>query len=127
MSNELYLSRVKELLADCLDIEDKDELTGQTRFFAEYEVESTEILELTFCLEREYDITIGEGEFWSCVSMIANNGMFDDNGFSEEGREIVHKYFDIPDSTLNRMKSPFDIYNQITINDLVLFIAKKLQ
>lgn len=62
--------KVKELLSKVLDIEE-DEMQLDTLLFKELAIESAETLEITFRLEQEFSISIGEAEFWNIANLIA--------------------------------------------------------
>lgn len=118
--------RVIDLLAKVIDIE-KDEMNPNTLLFKELAIESAETLEITFRLEQEFNISIGEGEFWNIANLIANEDMLVDGKFTEEAVKLVKENISITDEQIKQIKSPFEIYDYISIQDLVDYLAKKLQ
>lgn len=116
--------RVIDLLANVLEVE-KEELKPDTLLFKELAIESAETLEITFRLEQEFDISIGEGEFWNIANLIANEDMINNGEFTEEAKNLIKENFSISDSELENIHSPFEIYDYISINDLVNYLEKK--
>ena len=124
LSKDTVLEKTKEILADSLDLEE-DEIHLESLLFTEFNIESTETLEITFRIEQEFDFVMAESEFWNIPGLIANEGLFDGQ-FSDEAKKLVDEYFDIPEEKLNSVESPFDLYNLISVNDLVNYIMKKI-
>jgi len=54
-------TRVKKVIAEVLEIE-SDSITKDGDFIDEYDADSLKVLELLASLEKEFDITIPEGE-----------------------------------------------------------------
>ncbi len=117
--------KVKELLSKVLDIEE-DEMQLDTLFFKELAIESAETLEITFRLEQEFSISIGEAEFWNIANLIANEDMIVDGNFTEEAKTLIKENISITDSEIEELHSPFEIYDYISVKDLVDYLEKKL-
>lgn len=118
--------KVIELLAKVLDVE-VDEMQPDTLLFKELSIESAETLEITFRLEQEFQISIGEGEFWNIANLIANEDMIVDGKFTGEAYKLIKDNLSISDEDIRKIKSPFEIYDYITIQDMVNYLHKKLQ
>ena len=117
--------KVKELLSKVLDIEE-DEMQLDTLLFKELAIESAETLEITFRLEQEFSISIGEVEFWNIANLIANEDMIVDGNFTEEAKTLIKENISITDSEIEELHSPFEIYDYISVKDLVDYLEKKL-
>lgn len=117
--------KVKELLSKVLDIEE-DEMQLDTLLFKELATESAETLEITFRLEQEFSISIGEAEFWNIANLIANEDMIVDGNFTEEAKTLIKENISITDSEIEELHSPFEIYDYISVKDLVDYLEKKL-
>ena len=117
--------KVKELLSKVLDIEE-DEMQLDTLLFKELAIESAETLEITFRLEQEFSISIGEAEFWNIANLIANEDMIVDGNFTEEAKTLIKENISITDSEIEELHSPFEIYDYISVKDLVDYLEKKL-
>lgn len=117
--------KVKELLSNVLDIEE-DEMQLDTLLFKELAIESAETLEITFRLEQEFSISIGEAEFWNIANLIANEDMIVDGNFTEEAKTLIKENISITDSEIEELHSPFEIYDYISVKDLVDYLEKKL-
>ena len=117
--------KVKELLSKVLDIEE-DEMQLDTLLFKELAIESAETLEITFRLEQEFSISIGEAEFWNIANLIANEDMIVDGNFTEEAKTLNKENISITDSEIEELHSPFEIYDYISVKDLVDYLEKKL-
>ncbi|MBU3093580.1 hypothetical protein KPL35_16090 [Clostridium sp. CF011] len=118
--------KVMELLAKVLDFE-KDEMSPESLLFKELSIESVETLEITFRIEQEFGISIGEGEFWNIANLIANQGMITDGKFTEEAVKLIKENISITDDQIDKIKSPFEIYEYVSIQDLINYLAKKLE
>ena len=118
--------KVKELLSKVLDIEE-DEMQLDTLLFKELAIESAETLEITFRLEQEFSISIGEAEFWNIANLIANEDMIVDGNFTEEAKTLIKENISITDSEIEELHSPFEIYDYISVKDLVDYLEKKLK
>lgn len=116
--------KVIDLLANVLEVE-KEDLKPDTLLFKELAIESAETLEITFRLEQEFDISIGEGEFWNIANLIANEDMINNGKFTDEAKDLIKDNFSISDSELEKIHSPFEIYDYISIDDLVNYLVKK--
>ena len=117
--------KVMELLSKVLDIEE-DEMQLDTLLFKELAIESAETLEITFRLEQEFSISIGEAEFWNIANLIANEDMIVDGNFTEEAKTLIKENISITDSEIEELHSPFEIYDYISVKDLVDYLEKKL-
>lgn len=84
--------KVKGLLSKVLDIEE-DEMQLDTLLFKELAIESAETLEITFRLEQEFSISIGEAEFWNIANLIANEDMIVDGNFTEEAKPLLKRIY----------------------------------
>ncbi len=116
------LEKVREIISDCIDI-DIDDIKGESLIFKELNIESVDVLEITFRVEQEFDLTMGEGDFWNIATFLANDEEFK-NGLNDEARARINKEFAFSDEVTASLKSPFDIYDYITVNDLVNYIIK---
>lgn len=125
MNIEEVSKKVIDLLIKVLDVE-SDEIKLESLLFSELDVESAEILEITFRVEREFNISIGEGEFWNIADVIANEGMFENGKFSDEAKKLIKENINVSDEEIDKLSSPFQVYDYISIKDLVDFIYKKL-
>lgn len=115
--------KVKAVLSESLDIE-VDEIEMQHLLFLNFNIESTEILEITFRLEQEFNFEMGDDEFWNIASKIANEGLY--NGkFSDEAIRLIQKNFNISEEVIQGLDSPFSLYNHITVQDLVNYATSK--
>ena len=69
LSKEFLLEKVQSILSKSLDIDTKD-ITQSSLFFTEFNIESTEIMEITFRIEQEFNFTMSQNEFWNIASYI---------------------------------------------------------
>jgi len=123
---EELTKKVMDLLAKASDFE-KDEMSSESLLFKELAIESAETLEITFRIEQEFGISIGEGEFWNIANLIANQGMIADGKFTEDAVKLIKENISITDEQIEKISSPFEIYDYITIQDLINYLAKKLE
>lgn len=115
--------KVKAVLSESLDIE-VDEIEMNHLLFLNFNIESTEILEITFRLEQEFNFVMGDDEFWNIASKIANEGLY--NGtFSDEAIRLIQMNFNISEEVIQGLDSPFSLYNHITVQDLVNYAMSK--
>lgn len=124
--NKELTKKVIELLAKVLDV-DEDEMQPDTLLFKELAIESAETLEITFRLEQEFNISIGEGEFWNIANLIANEDMIVDGKFTDEAVALIKENMSITDEEIKKIHSPFEIYDYISIRDLINYLDKKIQ
>ncbi|EGD47353.1 phosphopantetheine-binding protein [Ruminiclostridium papyrosolvens DSM 2782] len=123
---EELTQKVMDLLVKASDFE-KDEMSPESLLFKELAIESAETLEITFRIEQEFGISIGEGEFWNIANLIANQGMIVDGKFSEDAIKLIKDNVSITDEQIEKIKSPFEIYDYIKIQDLINYLAKKIK
>ncbi len=123
---EELTQKVMDLLVKASDFE-KDEMSPESLLFKELAIESAETLEITFRIEQEFGISIGEGEFWNIANLIANQGMIVDGKFSEDAIKLIKENVSITEEQIEKIKSPFEIYDYIKIQDLINYLAKKLE
>ncbi len=126
IENQKLTEKVIALLAKVLDIEE-GEMQPDTLLFKELAIESAETLEITFRLEQEFNISIGEGEFWNIANLIANKDMIVEGKFSDEAVVLIKDNMSITDEEIEKIHSPFEIYDYISIRDLVNYLEKKIQ
>lgn len=119
LKNEVF-EKVREIISESLDI-DASDIKEESRLFTELNIESVDILEITFRVEQEFDFTMGEGEFWNVATFLANKDELK-SGLDEEAIQCIKKNFDFSDDIISSLKSPFDIYDYITVNDLCNYI-----
>ena len=123
LNKEEIFMKVREILSDSIDI-DEETISRESLLFKDFGIESVEILEITFRVEQEFGFVMGEGEFWNVTSYIANLGM-DDNGMTEESKKMLMDNFAVDKETIDKLGSPFDIYDYITVEDLVNYVENK--
>src|SRR5471030_2523358 len=124
MDKEETLKRIKEIFEESLDQEVED-LALDKYIFKDMDIESTDLMELTFRIETEFDFTF-DNDFWNLPGYIVNEGMFENGTFTEEAIELINKFVNIPREKLCTFESPFVINDYYTINDLVLYIQGKI-
>ncbi|WP_379134447.1 acyl carrier protein [Paenibacillus sp. sgz500958] len=125
MDNMVY-NKVKHLLVEVLDLQE-DQITPATFLYRDLHLESAETLELTFTLEQEFDISIGNQEFWNVPNVIANQGMYSNGKFSAEAVSLIRQYFNVSDEELSGIVSPYDLFNYVTVENMVDFVASKMK
>ncbi len=93
ISQDEIHSRVQNVLADCLGV-DEDEVTPDAKLFADLGAESIDILDVTFRLEKEFDIKIQESELvpQSVLSdpAFVSDGKVTDAGMAELKTRMPH-------------------------------------
>ena len=124
ITKENVLEKVKDVLAESLDI-DTDHISLDDLMFSNYDIESTEILEITFRIEEEFEIEMKEDEFWNIPSLIANESTYS-NLHSKKTMELIKKYFEISEESISKLNSPFELYDYISVKDLVNYIQDKI-
>lgn len=125
MDQTIY-SKVKKLLQDVLDLPEA-RILPNTYLYRDLNLESAETLELTFMLEQAFNIKIDSQEFWNLPNVIANRGMFVNGQLSPEAISSVKEYFTVSDEDLTGIASPYDLFNYLTVENMVDFVSAKLE
>lgn len=125
MDQTIY-SKMKKMLRDVLDLPEALILPN-TYLYRDLSLESGETLELTFMLEQEFSIKIGSQEIWNLPNVLASRGMFSNGRLSSEGVSSVKQYFTVSDEDLPGIASPYDLFNYLTVENMVDFVSAKLE
>lgn len=122
LEKEVVLEKVQEILSESLDIS-TDKIAEDSLLFTDLNIESIDILEITFRIEQEFDFTMGESDFWNVATFLANREEIS-NGLDEEAINMIKDNFSFSDDIISKLSSPFDIYDYIKVSDLVDYIVK---
>jgi acyl carrier protein len=99
MNQEQIISQVKTVVTDCLNV-DEDEITLDSRLSADLGAESIDFLDLTFRLERQFNIRIPHGDLFP-------TDLFRDLDNCVEGGKVTPKGID-----LLKSKIPFADFSE---------------
>ncbi|KAA0212801.1 MAG: acyl carrier protein [Leptolyngbya sp. PLA3] len=125
MNQDQIFEKVQGVLVEALAV-DEDEVTPQATLFAELGAESIDVLDISFQLERAFDIKINQGElFPEGVTQdpeYVQNGKLTDKGLSTLKARLPH--FDL--SPLEADRSVQSVVQLFTVQSLVNFVEQKL-
>lgn len=125
MNQDQIFEKVQSILVDALAV-DEDEVTPESTLFADLGAESIDVLDISFQLERAFDIKINQGElFPEGVTQdpeYVQNGQLTDKGLATLRERLPH--FDL--SVLETDRSMQRVVELFTVQSLVNFVAQKL-
>lgn len=125
MNQDQIFEKVQGVLVEALAVDD-DEVTPQATLFADLGAESIDVLDISFQLERAFDIKINQGElFPEGVTQdpeYVQNGKLTDKGLATLRERLPH--FDL--SALEADRSVQSVVELFTVQSLVNFVEQKL-
>ncbi|MCL4221858.1 MAG: acyl carrier protein [Phycisphaerales bacterium] len=125
MNQDQIFEKVQGVLVEALAV-DEDEVTPQATLFADLGAESIDVLDISFQLERAFDIKINQGElFPEGVTQdpeYVQNGKLTDKGLETLKAKLPH--FDL--SRLEADRSVQSVVELFTVQSLVNFVEQKL-
>ncbi len=125
MNQDQIFEKVQGVLVEALAV-DEDEVTPEATLFADLGAESIDVLDISFQLERAFDIKINQGElFPEGVTQdpeYVQNGKLTDKGLATLKDRLPH--FDL--STLEADRSVQSVVELFTVQSLVNFVEQKL-
>ncbi|MHA2281720.1 MAG: acyl carrier protein [Promethearchaeota archaeon] len=117
---------VRKILADILQIEE-EEISMEVSLFDDLGLESVDLLDLNFRIEKEFGIDIGVGEMWNIYEQVAEYEIIVEGKLTENGVELVKKLFSFADlSCVKCGMELYDIYSLITPKLLTDFVRMKM-
>lgn len=125
MQRDEIFEVVQGVLVEALAV-DEDEVTPDATLFGDLGAESIDVLDITFQLERRFDITINHGELFP--DGVGQDPEFvQDEKITDKGLEALREklpHFDF--SALQDDRSVQNLVNMFTVNSLVRFVEQKL-
>lgn len=125
MNQDQIFEKVQSILVDALAV-DEDEVTPGATLFADLGAESIDVLDISFQLERAFDIKINQGElFPEGVTQdpeYVQNGQLTEKGLATLRERLPH--FDL--SSLESDRSMQRVVELFTVQSLVNFVGQKL-
>ncbi len=126
MSQEEIFEKVQEVLVDALGVDD-DEVVADAKLGADLGAESIDYLDISFRLEKTFDIKIEQGEMLpdevlSDVNFVVD-GKVNDAGIAELKSRMPHAdltEFESGDRSVEQFSDVF------TVDAVVKFVASKL-
>ncbi len=124
MQRDEIFEKVQGVLVEALAV-DEDVVTPEATLFGDLGAESIDVLDITFQLERSFDIKINQGElFPEGVGQdpeYVQDGNITDKGLEALSEKLPH--FDF--SGLNDNRSVQNLVDMFTVNSLVNFVEQK--
>lgn len=125
MTQDQIFEKVQQVLVEALAV-DEDEVTPDATLFGDLGAESIDVLDISFQLERAFDIKINQGElFPEGVTQdpeYVQDGKLTDKGLAELRQRLPH--FDL--SALESDRSMQRVADLFTVQSLVNFVSQKL-
>jgi acyl carrier protein len=125
MSQEEVFKKVQEVLVDALGV-DEEEVTLQSKLVEDLGAESIDFLDITFRLEKAFNIKINQSELFP-ESVLSNpeyvvDGKVTDNGMAELRAKLPHANLDEFDKT--RLVADFS--SVFSVDTIVKFVQSKI-
>lgn len=125
MQRAEIFEKVQGVLVEALAV-DEDEVTPEATLFGDLGAESIDVLDITFQLERGFDIKIDQGELFP--DGVGQDPEFvEDDQITDKGIEALRQklpHFDF--SALEDDRSVENLVNMFTVDSLVKFVQQKL-
>ena len=115
---------IKSIFEEVLD-EQIDFLNDGDYVFRDFNFESMDIMDLSFRIEEEFDISIEDDELWNLPGYIINKELLVNGKMNQEALALVKKEFELPEEDIVDLESPFELNDFITIGMLINYIEKK--
>jgi acyl carrier protein len=122
LSHDEIYQKVKEVLVDALGVDD-DEVKPEASLRADLGAESIDFLDISFRLEKAFNIKIPRGELFpeSLDASYVQDGKLTDAGLAETRRRLPHADF----SELEKTRDPALIFNMFAVRDIVDYLERK--
>lgn len=125
MSEEEVFEKVKGVLIEALSV-DEDEVTPQAKISADLGAESIDYLDITFRLEKAFDIKIPRGELMP-DNLLSNPEYVQDGKLTESGLEQFRKQMTHADLTeFEKDPSVDKITDLFEVQTIVNYIMSKV-
>lgn len=125
MTQDQIFEKVQHVLVEALAV-DEDEVTPEATLFADLGAESIDVLDISFQLERAFDIKINQGELFpegvTQDPQYVQDGQLTDKGLATLRERLPH--FDL--SALDSDRSMQRVAELFTVQSLVNFVGQKL-
>ncbi|ARN56746.1 acyl carrier protein [Sedimentisphaera salicampi] len=126
MSRDEIFEKVQEVLADALGLDD-DEVTPEATLMGDLGAESIDFLDITFNLEKAFDIKIPREELFPADSIMENGEYVQDGKLTEAGlAELKDK---MPHTDFSEFEADPDINklpDLFTVESIVKFVETKV-
>lgn len=124
MSDQDVFEKVQEVLVDALGVDD-DEVTREAKLVEDLGAESIDFLDISFRLEKAFDIKIEQGEMFP-DNVLNDPKYVDDGKLTDEGLALLKErvpYADLSDFEADPQVDEF--VNIFTVETLVKFVQTK--
>jgi len=125
MTHDEIYAKVSEVLEDALGVDD-DEIEPKAALGADLGAESIDYLDISFRLEKAFDIKIEQGEMIP-ESALQNPDFVQDGQLTDAGMEELKRRMPYADFTaLEADRSVTNVVDVFTVEALVKFVRMKL-
>lgn len=125
MSHDEVFEKVQEVLIDALGVDD-DEVTPEAKLNSELGAESIDYLDISFRLEKEFEIKIGQGEMFP-ENALQNPEYVQDSKLTDAGMAELKARMPYADFTeLEADPQVTKVMDVFTVDALVKFVEGKL-
>ncbi|MFP4353871.1 MAG: acyl carrier protein [Phycisphaerae bacterium] len=125
MTEEQVFAKVQEALEEALGV-DEEEVTPEAKIFADLGAESIDVLDITFRLEKAFDIKIPRGELVPEDLLnkpeYVQDGKLTDQGLAEVKKRMTHADL----SELEEDRRVDKIIDLFTVQTIVNYVMQKV-
>jgi len=124
MQRDEIFEKVQGVLVEALAV-DEDEVTPEATLFGDLGAESIDVLDITFQLERSFDIKINQGELFP-EGVAQDPELVEDEKLTDKGMAALRDklpHFDF--SALDDDRSVQKLVDMFTVDSLVNFVETK--
>ncbi len=125
MSQEEILEKIKDVLIDALSVDD-DEITPEAKLVDDLGAESIDFLDISFRLEKTFDIKIEQGEMFPDNVLndptYVQDGKVTDEGMAKLREHLSYANLDAFDAD----RTVDEFANVFTVQTLASFVETKL-
>lgn len=127
IDNLCISERVIKILCDVLQ-RLPNEISPEMTLFDEMGIESVEILEIVFVLEREFGFKLEENDLWNLPNYLLEKKLFSNGVFSEAAICLIEENIkNLSIEKIGQINSSHALVNFITISDLINCITKRIK
>lgn len=127
MEREEIFQKVKESLVDALECEE-DAVTPDASLMDDLEAESIDFLDITFRMEKIFDLKIPERDMYQGSLNLKEAGYLVDGKVSDEGMAVIKEK--MPTFDLSRFSDGViyeqDVARLITVGTMVIYLEEQL-
>jgi acyl carrier protein len=119
-------TKVRTMLLPVFGIESVDEILPSHSLVRDLGAESLDFVEIVFLVEKEFGVKLETKEIVSGGALDSAGNLFNESRLTDEGESIIRMRFPENPERFTAGMSKMDIFQTITVGDLVCIIKSKI-